>query len=261
MSIYRPKNVDLKWDTIMDVDVDGVLEGRVKLNKELLLHVCEAKVDSDQPEAGDTFSLGHLWRVMQVLLETTLYEDGRYAQRVQQLEQHAKATAEQTEAQIKALTEELTKVKEENAVLRGEKPGIVPVKGPAEAEEKGPMLTEEEGKALQEKVRKMQEQYTTMMKQKTALNEELQQLKDANAKDDKAAQIKALETQVQELKLEGEKKTQELDTAGKALDGKLNESTQFKNLKMMLGQKNELLKDLRARLQKYEVDPPGGEED
>ena len=94
----------------MDVDVDGVLEGRVKLNKELLLHVCEAKVDSDQPEAGDTFSLGHLWRVMQVLLETTLYEDGRYAQRVQQLEQHAKATAEQTEAQIKALTEELTKV-------------------------------------------------------------------------------------------------------------------------------------------------------
>ena len=67
--------------------------------------------------------------------------------------------------------------------------------------------------------------------------------------------------QVQELKLEGEKKTQELDTAGKALDGKLNESTQFKNLKMMLGQKNELLKDLRARLQKYEVDPPGGEED
>lgn len=44
-------------------------------------------------------------------------------------------------------------------------------------------------------------------------------------------------------------------------EGKVNDAPQFKNMKAMLAQKNELLRDVRDRLRKYEVEPPGPAEE
>ena len=47
----------------------------------------------------------------------------------------------------------------------------------------------------------------------------------------------------------------ELETINKELDKKLQETSQFQNLKKMLVTKNEQLKDLRIRIAKYEQPP------
>lgn len=73
-----------------------------------LLH--SLQVETDQPEAGDLFSLIQLWRVMQVLLETTLYESSAYAHKSLGLEQHRKSYSEETDAKLKTLAEELERV-------------------------------------------------------------------------------------------------------------------------------------------------------
>lgn len=54
---------------------------------------------------------------------------------------------------------------------------------------------------------------------------------------------------------------QELEAANKVAEGKVNDAPQFKNMKAMLAQKNELLRDVRDRLRKYEVEPPGPAEE
>jgi myosin heavy subunit len=246
----------------MDVDVEGVLEGRTKLNRDLLTHVCQAQISSKQPESTDPIHIAHLWRVTQVLLETTVHETSRFSQRAQLLEQHLKGFTETHEQQVKALNAELDQVKKENSILKGETPGIMPCEGPPPVE--AHHLSTEEGKALQEKIRKMQEQYTTMMKQKTAIAEELQKLKEAqstvvvsssssSSSHASTPKEKELEDELQNMRIQLVEKQKERDELNRSVEGKLSESSQFRSLKTMLSQKNELVKELREKLRKYET--------
>eukprot|EP00906_Rhabdomonas_costata_P026703 RCo038031 len=239
MSVYCPKTADVKWDVVMDIDVDAVFEGKAKLNRELLAHIIQSRVSSSQPEATDPVHITHLFRVTQALLETTLFENGRFSHRLQQQEQ-----------QLKASLEELQKLKTENAKLKGEVPGILPAEGPAKAEP-ATASSSEEVKLLQDKLKKMQEQYSAVVKQKSALADELQSLKEQSSSSVKDA---GLEAELEKLKLELQEKAKETEALGRSMEGKLSESTQFKNLKAMLGQKNEAIKELRQKLRKYEPD-------
>jgi hypothetical protein len=266
----QPRGCPVPCDGIMDVDVEAVLEGRARPDRLLLNHLCRAKVDTDHPQAGDPFSLLQLWRVTQLLLETAAQEGAAHAHHVQQLEQRLTeevaaraAEASAREADSAALRDELATVRNENAVLRGEKFGVVAVP-PAAAAPSGPTLTEEEGRALQEKVRRLQEQYAAMMKEKTAIAEELRRWKDDAHKDGPQPQPQDEGTapQIADLTAQLERQRKDLEEAQRAAEGKVSESAQFRNLKAMLAQKNELLRDVRGRLRKYEADPsPGAAED
>eukprot|EP00993_Chasmostoma_nieuportense_P001957 NODE_2793_length_1089_cov_118.603950_g2663_i0.p1 GENE.NODE_2793_length_1089_cov_118.603950_g2663_i0~~NODE_2793_length_1089_cov_118.603950_g2663_i0.p1 ORF type:complete len:303 (+),score=113.29 NODE_2793_length_1089_cov_118.603950_g2663_i0:56-964(+) len=127
--------------------------------------------------------------------------------------------------------------------------------GPSEAE----LKLEEENKRLNEKLQKIQQQYTTMMQEKSKLSAELTGIKESttNALGHDAAVQHDLQSQISDLKIQLEKKENEIAVSQRELTGKLGESNQFKTIKKLLTQKNQQVKDLRTKLLKYE--PPTDE--
>eukprot|EP01012_Entosiphon_sulcatum_P055939 TRINITY_DN7866_c0_g1_i1.p1 TRINITY_DN7866_c0_g1~~TRINITY_DN7866_c0_g1_i1.p1 ORF type:complete len:281 (-),score=81.43 TRINITY_DN7866_c0_g1_i1:32-853(-) len=122
--------------------------------------------------------------------------------------------------------------------------------GPSEAEVK----LQAENSALNEKLLVVQQQFHTMMQEKTKATDELHALQTAaaSAAASEAIIIKQITDEIAALKQQLEKKEEEFAHGQKELNVKLSDTTQFQALKKLLAAKNQQLKDLRARLQKYE---------
>mmetsp|Transcript_78070 Transcript_78070/g.137760 ORF Transcript_78070/g.137760 Transcript_78070/m.137760 type:complete len:306 (-) Transcript_78070:561-1478(-) len=127
--------------------------------------------------------------------------------------------------------------------------------GPSERETE----LEAENKRLQDKLKTIQQQYTTMMGEKSKLSQELNAIKDGSQADasNAAARVHSLEKELEELKSVLSKKEGEIAAGQKQLTGKLNDSSQFKTLKKLLAQKTQQVKELRTKLQQYEPESSG----
>eukprot|EP00668_Euglena_longa_P011786 GGOE01014203.1.p1 GENE.GGOE01014203.1~~GGOE01014203.1.p1 ORF type:complete len:317 (-),score=84.14 GGOE01014203.1:228-1151(-) len=132
---------------------------------------------------------------------------------------------------------------------------LAPVEvGPSEKE----IQLEQEVARLQEKAQKIQQQYTTMMQEKSKLSQQLAAIKDSSDASASSASARALslEEELAEFKAVLATKDREIAAGQQQLTGKLNECTQFKTLKKLLAQKTQQVKELRAKLNKYEPDVP-----
>eukprot|EP00743_Colponemidia_sp_Colp-15_P004213 GILK01004545.1.p1 GENE.GILK01004545.1~~GILK01004545.1.p1 ORF type:complete len:276 (-),score=79.74 GILK01004545.1:138-932(-) len=98
---------------------------------------------------------------------------------------------------------------------------------------------------MKEKNRTLTERYQQMQQQLTAL---------AKAKNDgdNTAAMEDIQQDMERLRLELERKAEMVEALNSEAQRKLNESTQFQQLKKMIQQKNDQLKDYRARLSRYE---------
>eukprot|EP01004_Peranema_trichophorum_P005839 NODE_4683_length_1130_cov_103.683217_g4155_i0.p1 GENE.NODE_4683_length_1130_cov_103.683217_g4155_i0~~NODE_4683_length_1130_cov_103.683217_g4155_i0.p1 ORF type:complete len:299 (+),score=77.45 NODE_4683_length_1130_cov_103.683217_g4155_i0:77-973(+) len=128
--------------------------------------------------------------------------------------------------------------------------------GPSEREKE----LEEERERLTEKLNKIQQQYTTMMQEKSKLNQELLKMKELSQStvSSDALKVKGLEQIIEELKSQLDLKETELSTTQKEFTGKLSESQQFRTLKKLLAQKTQHVKTLRDKLSKYEPEGAAG---
>eukprot|EP01059_Diplonema_ambulator_P032519 TRINITY_DN6410_c0_g1_i2.p1 TRINITY_DN6410_c0_g1~~TRINITY_DN6410_c0_g1_i2.p1 ORF type:complete len:270 (+),score=95.38 TRINITY_DN6410_c0_g1_i2:474-1283(+) len=108
-----------------------------------------------------------------------------------------------------------------------------------------------ESSRLQKKAAAIQQQFNAMMKEKTSVQNEL------NAQLDILRAVKEVgttpsEAALQTLRDELNRIGKETDQAQAEASGKINESTQFQNLKTIIQRKNEEIKALRERLAKFE---------
>eukprot|EP00997_Jenningsia_sp_PLL12_P009960 NODE_704_length_1497_cov_99.196823_g581_i0.p1 GENE.NODE_704_length_1497_cov_99.196823_g581_i0~~NODE_704_length_1497_cov_99.196823_g581_i0.p1 ORF type:complete len:276 (-),score=83.57 NODE_704_length_1497_cov_99.196823_g581_i0:225-1052(-) len=122
--------------------------------------------------------------------------------------------------------------------------------GPSERE----LELEESTKSLADKLSKVQQQFSTMMQEKSKLTQELNRIKDLSESSaaNEAAKVIDLQKQLDEARTQLERKDTEVQSHQKELTGKLSESQQFKTLKKLLAQKNQQVKDMRTKLSKYE---------
>eukprot|EP00996_Jenningsia_fusiforme_P001865 NODE_2721_length_1135_cov_22.240331_g2499_i0.p1 GENE.NODE_2721_length_1135_cov_22.240331_g2499_i0~~NODE_2721_length_1135_cov_22.240331_g2499_i0.p1 ORF type:complete len:305 (-),score=88.18 NODE_2721_length_1135_cov_22.240331_g2499_i0:170-1084(-) len=121
--------------------------------------------------------------------------------------------------------------------------------GPSENEIK----VAEENEKMKDKLNKIQQQYTTMMQEKTKQSQELAKLKDsasAGAAAD-SVMVAKKDEEIANLKAQLERKESDIASSQKELTGKISESRQFTTLKKLLAQKTQQVKELRTQLQKY----------
>ncbi|XP_035657933.1 leucine zipper transcription factor-like protein 1 isoform X1 [Branchiostoma floridae] len=142
----------------------------------------------------------------------------------------------------------------------------------------------EENEKLRERMKSVEERATGVLKDKSRLENELSETQDAlgqakTRKSDNSGDFSDLEAQMAKVKMEMSQgldaKTMEakslegdlistkhkllevqehLELAEKELDKKFQETGAYKNMKKMLTQKNDQIKDLRRRLRQYESD-------
>eukprot|EP00357_Protocruzia_adherens_P019312 CAMPEP_0114996466 /NCGR_PEP_ID=MMETSP0216-20121206/14326_1 /TAXON_ID=223996 /ORGANISM="Protocruzia adherens, Strain Boccale" /LENGTH=229 /DNA_ID=CAMNT_0002360673 /DNA_START=227 /DNA_END=916 /DNA_ORIENTATION=- len=119
----------------------------------------------------------------------------------------------------------------------------------------------EENKTLLEKTRKLTEQVTVLLKEKKEVQTELETLRvdfehsstlsNMEKKDTESA-MQGASQDVLELRETIKQKEAEIKAVEEERDKKVQSSTQFLQMKKLVREKNELIKDLRERLGKYE---------
>eukprot|EP01064_Diplonema_japonicum_P029631 TRINITY_DN4848_c0_g1_i1.p1 TRINITY_DN4848_c0_g1~~TRINITY_DN4848_c0_g1_i1.p1 ORF type:complete len:288 (+),score=63.48 TRINITY_DN4848_c0_g1_i1:55-864(+) len=109
-----------------------------------------------------------------------------------------------------------------------------------------------EGSRLQKKAADIQQQFNAMMKEKTVVQTELNYELDILRSIKEVGSTPA-EVVIQKLKTEVTGLEKDTDLAQAEAQGKIGESTQFQNLKTIIQRKNDEIKTLRARLEKFEV--------
>eukprot|EP01061_Rhynchopus_euleeides_P005936 TRINITY_DN15023_c0_g1_i2.p1 TRINITY_DN15023_c0_g1~~TRINITY_DN15023_c0_g1_i2.p1 ORF type:complete len:311 (+),score=93.57 TRINITY_DN15023_c0_g1_i2:130-933(+) len=119
---------------------------------------------------------------------------------------------------------------------------------------------QQETQRLKEKASSMQQHFTAMMREKTQVQNELNNeldilraVKELGTAPSDAA-IKQLKDEIETL----EKGTAEAEAEAQ---GKINESAQFQNLKTIIQRKNEEIKKLRERLIEFEPDAKNDDDD
>lgn len=120
---------------------------------------------------------------------------------------------------------------------------------------------------MQDRYQQMQKQVSQLLQERTVLSEELatvktnlKALKRSNAENDSAGAA-AVDAQLREAQASLARKKEECDSTKKDLNKKLNDTTQFRDLKTIVTKKNAQIKDLRSRLAKYEPQDDAVDED
>lgn len=104
----------------------------------------------------------------------------------------------------------------------------------------------------------MQKQISEVLKQRQELSVELERVKEnfkkvkTNASEKDAAAMEGLEESLTLAQQELDKKSQVAEQLQRDMEAKLNETSQFTQLRKDLQKKNMIIKDLRSRLSKYE---------
>jgi leucine zipper transcription factor-like protein 1 len=114
---------------------------------------------------------------------------------------------------------------------------------------------------LNDKLRKMTEQFSTMMKEKTALQAQVLHLQDARSTAVAPAAPAAPGATHLDQSGTVARLQQELSAVRNDMQLKLNQSSQFQTLKKMLAQKNQQVKQLRAALVQYDPAAAGADDD
>jgi len=129
----------------------------------------------------------------------------------------------------------------------------------------------EETRVMNERYQMMQSQVATLLKERSGLSVELENVKAgftalrtnmANSGADAQSQHDAaqMEANFYNTKNQLDNKTNELEAMRQQQDARIGDSTQFRQLKTIIKDKNQMIKDLRASLQQLGYQPPGGDD-
>lgn len=151
---------------------------------------------------------------------------------------------------------------------------LLPTLGAAQAQD--PALVQqvqdarEETRVMNERYQGMQQQVTSLLTERSALSIELDNVKQsftqlrtsmhANGADANSQQQAAeMEMKFYQTKTELDGKTNALEAMRREQEARLGDSSQFKQLKGIIKEKNTTIKTLRAHLQQLGYQPPGEE--
>lgn len=130
----------------------------------------------------------------------------------------------------------------------------------------------EENRKMADRFQQMQTQTTELLRERASLSSELEKVKEnfkrvraemsAQGGTASAQGIQEIETSVVETKKMLDDKKAECEEMRQDLKKRLGDSAQFRELKAIIAKKNQMIKDLRARLAQYEVDDtPAADDD
>jgi len=228
-------------DSYTDKDVAGILDG--------LCNVVKADVQKELVYTSHTMAL--LLRSMFTQAETIMFD------------LHADTTQLENERLLKEIAafEELSVQKEKDPK---KKLGTINKVSDAALKHNIEKLTEK-NQTIQDRFGKMQQQTIELLKDKTKLGEQLEQAKSELVRlqsklEEKGEKVeinldytkKQADEKVNDTQKQLDQVKKELKEAQDQLAKKINETTQFQNMKKMIQKKNKDIKQLRDALIKYE---------
>lgn len=171
-----------------------------------------------------------------------------------------------------ATTEALTAVEraEQKLASVGSRSALAPITALDRGDNTAKQLVDaqREIQRLNEKMRAMSAEYAQAMQQRSQLNENVLTMQDTMSlmQQDVSNMTQAQQMELQQTARHGQQKIvaleREIAQLNADMTGKLSASSQFQSLKKMLYEKNEMVKQLRAALSKYDPSAAyGGDDD